>query len=677
MRFASSSSVRAALLRVAPLLALFVVVAAPGAMAAEAGAPGVKVRTAQAPWGSDPRTAEARAEAARASVAVRTVRTGPDIRVVTALGDGEGVGRVDALERAGYHVDVAVLPKTFFVRPTGRTRALPNGFVDATAERAAEPPPTAAESGPLQSSATGLSLNEDPFGGIGDALPPASSGTRVTARPEPARSGALPGLPYGARWRDTSELMLGRVAVSILFPESDGSFDANRYDWTPALEDSVIRSAVRGLLKWTELASARGVSLTFLLEIYPALPTRYEPIMHPVVDELSWIEDVLEPLVGYKGDAQAMGYDLANGARARLGTQWSALVFAVQDDSSSAGRFPDGYIAHAQLGGPWFIVPINNLNTKSARLDFYMEHEMTHMFWALDEFPASYAWWSCTLTTGYFNQQNQNSSLPGPGYCGPNVQCVMTGNYPDSVCAPTLRQIGWVDRDQSGTLDLFETRPLVLPDSTRYVAAVGLPIPVRGTSFDQALPNQNPYWYGAGDSITVATIDSTWYRIDGGNWIPIVPDDGIYDEGNERFQILIPSPGLGEHKLEFQTLNSNGFEMPTPASVTLSITGGSSAGGAGNVASSGPRLTVGPTPSGGSVRFRLEADAGATAEARLYDIGGRLVRSWAIQVPGSGRLEWEWDGRTDRGRVSGGGLYFVVAKIDGERLTRRVILLRH
>jgi hypothetical protein len=670
VRFASSSSVRPATLsaRAAALCVLVAMGHAHGARAAEA------------PWGADRRTAAARVEASRASVAARRVNPGRGIQVVAALRPSEPKASVDALERAGYHVDVAVLPNTFFVRPLGGARSLPNGFVEATPEPMSRPQPepvrsASADPVPLPGAETPSLLNEDPFGGRGDALPPAVGSGRGTTRGEPALSGALSGLPYGARWRDTSELMLGRVAVSILFPESDGSFDTNRYDWTPALEDSVIRSAVRGLLKWTGLASDRGVSLTFLLEIYPALPTRYEPIMHPVVDELSWIEDVLEPLVGYRGDATAMGYDLANGARARLGTQWSALVFAVQDDSSSAGRFPDGYISHAQLGGPWYIVPINNLNTKSAALDFYMEHEMTHMFWALDEFPASYAWWSCTLTTGYFNQQNQNSVLPGPGYCGPNVQCLMTGNYPDSVCAPTLRQIGWVDKDQSGVLDLFETKPLVVPDSMRYVAAVGVPIPVRATALDEALPNENPYWYGAGDSITVATIDSTWYRVDGGSWIPIVPDDGIYDEGAERFRILVPSPGLGEHKLEFQALNSNGFESATPASVTLSITGGSSAGG-GAAGPSAPSLTVGPTPSGGSVRFRLEARVGANASARLYDIGGRVVRSWAFQLPATGRFEWEWDGRTDRGSVNGGGLYFVVARIGGERLTRRVLLLR-
>ena len=525
MRFASSSFANAIFVALLIATAPATARAGPGPAAGGSG-------SAPSAAAADPRTEAARAEAARASESIRSMAPPPGLRVLALHQAGTAAGSVDALERAGYHVEVAVLPGTFFVRPSARTRPLPSGFADVTSAPAVLAAPSLAPD-----VATSLALSaepEDPFGGRADAFPPSPPGGGAEgAREMPARAGTLAGLPYGVRWHDTSELMIGRVAVSILFAESDGSVDPNRYDWTPALEDSVIRSATRGLLRWTQLASARGVSLTFLLEIDPALPTRYEPILHPVAEEQNWIEDVLQPLVGYRGDAVAMGYDLANAARARLGTQWSALIFAVQDDSSSTGAFPDGYIAHAQLGGPWYIVPINNLNTKSARLDFYMEHEMTHMFWALDEFPASYAWWNCQLTTGYFNQPNLNSSLPFIGQDGRNAclqtptQCLMTGNYPDSVCTATLHQIGWVDQDRSGVLDLFETRPFARADSMKYVAAIGVPIPVVGTVSDVALPNQNPYWFGAGDSITIATIDSTWYRVDGGPWIPIVPDDGI------------------------------------------------------------------------------------------------------------------------------------------------------
>src|SRR5712671_6914644 len=105
---------------------------------------------------------------------------------------------------------------------------------------------------------------------------PGTGGRAAAARARyaPARAGVIQGLPFGTRWFDTSEFMIGRVAVSILFPESDGSTDLNRYDWTPALRDSVVRSAVRGLAHWSVFAARRGVPLTFALEVHPGLATR-------------------------------------------------------------------------------------------------------------------------------------------------------------------------------------------------------------------------------------------------------------------------------------------------------------------------------------------------------------------------------------------------------------------
>ncbi len=471
--------------------------------------------------------------------------------------------------------------------------------------------------------------------------------------------------------------MIGRVAVPLLFPESDGSLDPNRYDWTPALRDSVVRSAVRAFLKWTALASVRGVPLTFLIEVYPALPTRYEPIDRPVAEETGWMADVLAPLVGYRGDPVAMGYELANAARARLGAQWATLLFAVQNTTDPNGVFPDANGEHALLGGPYFVVLAKPSNSAGgATLDYYIQHELAHVFWALDEYPFP-GWWACTLTTGYFNQQNSNSGLPAPGYCAPNAQCFMYGLFPDSLCAPTQRQIGWVDLDQTGVLDLFETRPSVRPDSSSYHGASGGTITIRGAASDAALPNRNPYHFGAGDSITIATVDSIWHRLDNGPWIPVDPDDGVFDEGSERFTFALPPPGVGNHLLEFQALNSNGFMMAIPASVIVTVSGGTTGvvGPEGEAAAVRPFLGAGPSPSDGSVQFSLRGTRGAPATARLFDVAGRVVRSWSLHVPESGQVEWVWDGRAERGETRAGGLYFLVVDVGPERLTRRIVIL--
>jgi hypothetical protein len=488
-------------------------------------------------------------------------------------------------------------------------------------------------------------------------------------------TGTLPaGLFYGTRWEDLSEFMIGRVGIGIFFPESDGTVDVDRYNWTPALRDSVVRSAVRGFLKWSDFAAARNIPLSFHLEIHPSLPTRYEPISRPVSQEETWIEDVLRPVLGYRGDAYAMAQEAANGVRARLGTQWGGLVFAVQNDSSSTGSFPDGLIAHARLGGPWFVVPVNNLRTTSATLDFYMEHEVTHLFWALDEFPANNAWWSCTLTTGYFNRPNLNSSVPISNYCGMEQHCLMRGNYPDDLCLPTAEQVGWVDLDQSSNFDLFETGPAVVPDSTRFRVVAGHPIWLRARAGETALPNRNPYRFYSGDSISVSTIDSVFYRVDGGPWNSLPALDGIFDEGEELVEITIDPLPIGSHTAEWQARNRNGRAAAFNATTTITVSGSTGSvdppGGASPL-----RLQLGPSPGRGPVRFVLSGAHPSGALVRLWTPAGALARTWRIPEGDAGDA-WTWDGRLRGGGVASSGVYFVTVDSGSERVKRRLVYFR-
>jgi hypothetical protein len=616
-------------------------------------------------------TAVASAASAAAATAawnresLRTLARPQGVRVIEGA-SGDPRATVDALEHAGYHVDVAVLPSTFFVRERAAHRGLPAGFMDVTG--APEDPPLAR---PLGAPGAPGTLDPDPFEGRADMLPPLSrSGIQGLNAAPP-----LPqGLAHGARWTDTSEFMIGRVAVEVLFPESDGSIDANLYNWTPALRDSVIRSAARGLLKWSAFAAARDIPLTFLLEVHASLPTGYEPIARTTSQELDWIAEMLKPLAGYGNDAEKEAFDVANEARARLGAHWATLLLAVQNDTDPDGAFPDGFIAHANLGGPWFVVPVNNSNTRSAALDYYVEHEVTHQFWALDEYPSNNAWWSCTLTSGYFSWPNSNSAIPAPRYCGPDDRCLMKGNYPDSVCASTLGAIGWGDRDHSGVLDLYETRPAVRTDSLHYGNMPGFPIHVTGTAGDVAFPNTNPFLFGAGDSITLATIDSLWYRVDAGPWTTLLSDDGVMDQGAERFSLTFNLP-VGDHVVRFRALNSSGREQLVPDSVVVTVSGSSGppAPGGGSPAAS---VSASPTPSRGQVHLAVRAPRGARTTAEIFDAMGRRVRGWDFRIPDSGFLTWDWNGDVAGGRPVSSGVYYLRVRWNGGSLLRRVVLLR-
>ncbi len=605
----------------------------------------------------------------------------PGLRLVWNSGSEDPAAALDRLERAGFSVAVALPPHVYYVRAEGASRSLlPIGFsfqedgrTESAARQVAVGPPDALE--PRVSAAVGVDL--DPFQGRNDAFPPIRLGSSPL-RNRIARGGMLQGLPFGARWFDTSEFMIGRVAVSILFPESDGTTDPNRYNWTPALRDSVIRSAVRGLAKWNGFAASHGIALSFAIEVHAGLATRYEPIDRTVAEEDNWIEDVLAGYAGYRSDALTLEYDVANATRSRLGAQWSVLLFAVQNDTDPDGAFPDGYFSHARLGGPFFVTPVNNMNSTSATLDFYIEHEIAHSFWALDEHFPSNGWWSCQLTTGYFNQPNSNSVVPAPGYCGYRRGCLMYANYPDSLCDFTQRQIGWADLDGNGIPDLIETHPAVFPDSSEYRTVAGSPITLRGKALEVAIPNQNPYHYFLGDSISIASIDSVRYSVDGGPANRAVPSDGAFDSGREWFTATLPVLPPGDYVVEWEAWNSNGLKNAESQFTTVSLRAPSAPAGAGGGASAsrGLSLRIGPTPSPGPIRFTLRAPPGSRGWGRIHDVRGREVARWRLEVPSSGTADWRWEGRVAGGATLPSGLYFVSIEIDGATLKRRLVISR-
>jgi len=594
---------------------------------------------------------------------------------VTAVGVQDPKTALDRLASAGFRVAVAVPPSLYYVLRDGAPAALPPGFA---VSGGAETP------GPSEDSLSPAASISDVFGVQADALPP------LTLRPERAgarraaatKADAIAGLPWGARWYDTSEFMMGRVAVAIMFPESDGSLDPNKYDWTPALRDSVVRSAVRGLAKWTVFAARRGIDLTFAIETHAGLATRYEPIDRPVSEEENWIQDALTSYLGYRSDTRTMCYEVANGARARLGAQWAAIVFAVNNGDPDS-TFPDGYIAHSPLGGPYFVAPINNLKT-SATLDYYMEHEMAHIFWALDENAFSpNAWWSCTLATGYLNQYNFNSAIPSYQYCSAlrgylnPRQCVIYGNYPDSVCHYTEAQVGWADRDANGALDMLETHPIVVPDSSIYRAVAGEPITLKGYALERPLANENPYHYGEGDSISIARIDSVAAQIDVVGRVRPPAIDGAYDSGREYFAVTLDPLPPGEYVVQWNAWNSSGKSLRSTLLTGIILSAPSAPTGILDEASH-PKtsLAAGPVPARGPVRFALTAAPGTAAVVRIHDVQGRVVASWILDLPASGRIDWRWDGRVGGGAPAPSGLYFATVETDGARVTRRVVISR-
>ena len=92
---------------------------------------------------------------------------------------------------------------------------------------------------------------------------------------------------------------------------------------------------------------------------------------------------------------------------------------------------------------------------------------------------------------------------------------------------------------------------------------------------------------------------------------------------------------------------------------------------------------AGPNPVAGDVPARVYVSLApgglVTEEASVvvHDALGRRLRSlWSGVLTSDSPVAVTWDGRDDRGREVGRGLYFLTLRASGERSTIRIVLLR-
>ncbi|NIU58954.1 MAG: hypothetical protein GWN67_22000, partial [Phycisphaerae bacterium] len=151
--------------------------------------------------------------------------------------------------------------------------------------------------------------------------------------------GALNPTPPG--YYDTSEYLIGSVAVGVILPESNGTIDPSTEDWTSDEESQVVSEITAGLDWWAAYNPSAGVS--FSLEVHYRVPTSYEPISRPGTagDEALWISEVMTYL-GYPGDFFMQVWDYVNDLRSQLGTDWAFTIFVVDSSNDSDGMFADG-----------------------------------------------------------------------------------------------------------------------------------------------------------------------------------------------------------------------------------------------------------------------------------------------------------------------------------------------
>jgi len=360
--------------------------------------------------------------------------------------------------------------------------------------------------------------------------------------------------PITPGYYETSEYLIGSVAVGVVFLESNGNIDNQTENWISSEESDVVNEIQLGLNWWSVQNPAADVSFT--LEWNYRVPTSYEPIEHPHTDEGLWISEAMNHL-GYPGTYYfTQVRDYINDLRNDYNTNWAFAIFVVDSSNDSDGMFadpPPQHFAYAYLGGPFLVMTYDNDGWGIWNMDRVTAHEVGHIFYATDEYNG------VTEYSGYLNV----SDVEGSG------DLMDTANW--SLSSGTQGQIGWNDTDSDSILDIVDTSPDTtlnpyIPDPINNAT-----LAYTGSVTEVPHPNNNPWYWNTGRNITINTITGVQFRIDYSAWVNATATDGVFDEAVEDFTFTTASLSAGNRTIETRGINSVGNAEMSYSSDTVTI----------------------------------------------------------------------------------------------------------
>ena len=358
---------------------------------------------------------------------------------------------------------------------------------------------------------------------------------------------------------ETSEYMIGTVAVGVILPESTGGSSSE--DWTTTEENQVTNEITASLNWWKGQNTNAGIN--FVYDWNYAISTIHEPINGPSVFtdstwEATWVKDVMSSMGYNSGTEFDRVWNYINNLRNNKGTDWAFAVFVVDSSLDADGCFSDANpptsfypCAWGYLGGPWVVMTYDNDGWGISTMDQVMAHETGHIFYAQDEYDGP------TYQSGYLGAYESE-------YSG----CLMHNNL---LClsSGTKLQIGWGDTDTDGIEDIVDTNPSTTINAYSPDPTTQTTLTFTGSSTVVPYTNSNPY--GTGSDVTINTIAKVEYRINSGIWIGAQVSDGLFDEPTENYTMTIGPLTLGTYTIETRAMNSVSNYDLSPASDTVTI----------------------------------------------------------------------------------------------------------
>lgn len=393
-------------------------------------------------------------------------------------------------------------------------------------------------------------------------------GADAAAPALPVGLGALPGA------RETAAFAAGRVAVAVIFLESDGSIMRSSEDWSAARKEAVL-AKVQNALDWWNDRSPDGSLEVFVPPAgsYGAprtVKTGYEPIRMPV--RVGWKGRPILSDAAWRWQAMSrlgFGHDetrdrprpetlFADEVRTQSSADWAFVLYVVDSLNDKDGMFSNGAVAYtADLFGPYVMLTYDNDGYHFANFDAVLAHEMGHVFGALDEYRPPVAGYPSTgdLRAGYLGVLNGNAEVGGNGGAQP---CIMLGSDGTlsafslgDLCRWTVGQTGLRDSDGDARPDVVDTTPAI---STRLetTGADGA-VTLRGTVAER--PRARGRISGGvyfRHDLSILVPHDARYRVDGGDWQPLTAADGAFDEPSEGWRLTTGPLVPGRHELELE-----------------------------------------------------------------------------------------------------------------------------
>jgi hypothetical protein len=369
-----------------------------------------------------------------------------------------------------------------------------------------------------------------------------------------------------------SEFLVGDVLVQLVFPESMG----NTENWTDEL---IAQAASGGFAAVMDYQAKFGSTpIHFVLKSEPGVPTTYEPILTNMDEHVEWISEVMTYL-GFGGERSApmMVHEFNNFHRRYYGTDWAFTAFIASSENAPNHRFADQfYTAYAQLGGPYMVMPYP-AGEQVDGVDEWLvystvfQHEMGHIFWALDEYPAQINMTNCGTRTGYLGYANMNKVtelLDGTYQSCPGIEtevCIMWRAKEDHgrpVCPFTEGQIGVIDFNGNNIPDVFDAPPTIEFEGTA-VETVQVPdITVNMKAVSVAVENVNPLQDPESRRSYAPPLKDAFLNVDGIGGVRLAAEDGRWDEVEEDLSITIKGVKVGLTEIGVTVRNSFGRTSP-------------------------------------------------------------------------------------------------------------------